>query len=226
MGKKWVSVVWTCWVTHYELRELEERCWELVGNTLRTTKFQNIQHHAAPPKGKKKKNWASWVHADSFHWLPRIYIWWWVRCDLDRPSREITSRVDARRPLLVRIYHILYFIELWMINGGVTGFRGYNNRLEINDVSMDDNCEYWLVVLTRVNKYVRDKKNFPFVWSRQRIYTGDGPMVKNPRTLFTAVKLWRPSFSSLMLLRLCRRSSNDGVFLLLLHRSSLSIFLL
>jgi hypothetical protein len=64
-----------------------------------------------------------------------------------------------------------------MINGGVAGFRGYNNRLEIDDVSMDDNCEYWLVVLTRVSKYVMDKKNFPFVWSRQRIYTGDGPMV-------------------------------------------------
>lgn len=201
-----------------------------VGNLLGTHWEQQnfkISNTTQPPqKGEKKKNWASWVHADSFHWLPRIYIWWWVRCDLDRPSREITSRVDARRPLLVRIYHILYFIELWMINGGVTGFRGCNNRLEIDDVSMDDNCEYWLVVLTRVNKYVRDKKNFPFVWSRQRIYTGDGPMVKNPRTLFTAVKLWRPSFSSLMLLRLCRRSSNDGVFLLLLHRSSPSIFLL
>jgi hypothetical protein len=26
------------------------------------------------------------------------------------------------------------FIEIWMINGGVTGFRGYNNRLEIDDV--------------------------------------------------------------------------------------------
>jgi hypothetical protein len=58
-----------------------------------------------------------------------------------RPEK-ITSRVDARRPLLVRIYHILYFIELWMINGVVTGFRGYNNRLEIDDVWMDDNCEY------------------------------------------------------------------------------------
>jgi hypothetical protein len=40
--------------THYELGELGE-LEEGVGNTLRTTKFQNIQHHAASPKGKKKK---------------------------------------------------------------------------------------------------------------------------------------------------------------------------
>jgi hypothetical protein len=121
------------------LRKVLGTCWEHIENN-------KISKYPTPPslpkRKKKKKNWASWVHADSFHWLPRNYIWWWVRCDLDRPSREITSRVDARRPLLVRIYHILYFIELWMINGGVTGFRGYNNRLEIDDVSMDDNCEY------------------------------------------------------------------------------------
>jgi hypothetical protein len=46
--------------------------WELDRHTLRITEIQKLQHLLPSPSQKKKKNWASGVHAGSSHWLPWI----------------------------------------------------------------------------------------------------------------------------------------------------------